>query len=212
MGQAEMAARGVMPAVATWQRLQEPHRGDSLKTRQLRALGHALIRDLDLDKTATAETVCRRLVEVMAERLDSEIRLRFEDLGDADVSGLWAVTADGINVIVVTTTHSWVHRMLIVLHEIAHMLCGHQPAQLTAHEGRALLFPDLSPKMVRIVAGRTGLSRAEEREADRVAGVLTRVLLEWASRQQTEPFPSDGDLGTRAWYAFGYAPEGSHHV
>jgi hypothetical protein len=213
MGRADTAARGAMPAVAKWQRLQESRTGDSLNARQLRNLAHTLIRDLELDTTATAETVCRRLVEVMAQRLNSEIRLRFEDLGDTGVSGLWAVTADGVNVIVATTTHSWVHRMLIVLHEIAHMLCGHQPAQLTAHEGRALLFPDLSSKMVKIVAGRTGLSRAEEREADRVAGVLTRALLEWASQQRIEPFPSDRDgLRTRAWYAFGYAPEQGPHV
>jgi hypothetical protein len=213
MVRADLAARGVMPALAVWRHLQESRTGDSLKARQLRTLGHALIRDLDLDKTATAETVCHRLVQVMAQRLQREIRLRFEDLGDSGVSGLWAVTADGVNVIVVTTTHSWVHRLLIVLHEIAHMLCGHQPAQLTAYEGRALLFPDLSPKMVKIVAGRTGLGRAEEHEADRVAGVLTRALLVWAGQQEIEPFPSDSDgLGTRAWHALGYAPERGHDV
>jgi len=184
-----------------------------LKTRQLRDLRRTLIHDLELDTSATPETVCRRLVQVMAQRRGEEILLRFEDLGDTGVSGLWAVTAEGVNVIVVTTTRSWVHRLLIVLHEIAHMLCGHQPAELTAHEGRALLFPDLSPKTVKIVAGRTGLTRAEEREADRVAGVLTRALLDWAGRQQVEPFPPDGDdLGTRAWYALGYAPERDRHV
>ncbi|MFE0028122.1 hypothetical protein [Amycolatopsis sp. NPDC059021] len=184
-----------------------------MNARQLRKLGRALIHDLDLDTSATAETVCRRLVEVIAQRTQREILLRFDDLGDTGLSGLWAVTADEVNIIVVTTTRSWVHRLLIVLHEIAHMVCGHKPAELTAHEGRALLFPDLSPKMVKIIAGRTGLSRDEEREADRVAGVLTRALLEWAGRQRIEPFPPDGDdLGTRAWYALGYVPERGRHV
>lgn len=179
-----------------------------MKAKHLRELRDGLIRDLDLDESATTETVCVRLCEVMARRLRREIRLRFDDLGDSGTSGLWAVTEDGVHVIIVTTARSWVHRLLILLHEIAHMLCGHQPPQLSAEEGRRLLYPDLSPAMLRILAGRTDLSRREEREADRVAGVLTRALIDWAGRQPQAPARPDGDdLVTRAWYTFGYSPD-----
>lgn len=179
-----------------------------MKAKELRALRDGLIRELDLDRTATTETVCVRLCEVMARRLRREIVLRFDDLGAGGTSGLWAVTEDEVHVIIVTTTRSWVHRLLILLHEIAHMLCGHQPPRLDAEEGRRLLYPDLSPAMLRILAGRTDLSRKEEREADRVAGVLTRALIEWAGRQRHEPpLPDGDDLVTRAWYTFGYSPE-----
>ncbi|MFD1147549.1 hypothetical protein [Saccharothrix hoggarensis] len=179
-----------------------------MKAKELRALSEDLIRDLDLDRSATTEAVCVRLCEVVARRLRREIILRFDDLGAGGTSGLWAVTEDEVHVIIVTTARSWVHRLLILLHEIAHMLCGHRAPRLNAEEGRRLLYPDLSPAMFRILAGRTDLSRRDEREADRVAGVLTRALIDWAGRQPAEPSLPDGDdLVTRAWYSFGYSPE-----
>ncbi len=179
-----------------------------MKAKDLRELRDEVLRELDLDESATTEAVCVRLCEVMARRLRRQIVLRFDDLGAGGTSGLWAVTADGVHVIIVTTARSWLHRLLILLHEIAHMLCGHQPARLDAEEGRRLLYPDLSPSMLRILAGRTNLSRKDEREADRVAGVLTRALIEWAGGQPHQPPRPDGDdLATRAWYTFGYSPE-----
>ncbi|MFJ6676954.1 MAB_1171c family putative transporter [Actinosynnema sp. NPDC091369] len=180
-----------------------------MKAKELRELRDGLIRELDLDGSATTEAVCVRLCEVVARRMRREIVLRFEDLGAGGTSGLWAVTEDEVHVIIVTTARSWVHRLLILTHEIAHMLCGHRPPRLDAEEGRRLLFPDLSPAMLRILAGRTDLSRRDEREADRVAGVLTRALLDRAGRQPHEPARPDGDdLATRAWYTFGY-PSGA---
>ncbi|WP_367127995.1 hypothetical protein [Saccharothrix sp. HUAS TT1] len=182
-----------------------------MRGRELRELSDGLIRELDLDRSATAEAVCVRLCEVVARRLRREVVLRFDDLGGSGTSGLWAVTEDEVHVVIVTTARSWVHRLLILLHEIAHMLCGHRPPRLDAEEGRLLLYPDLSPSMLRILAGRTDLSRKEEREADRVAGVLTRALIEWAGRQPHQPALPDGDdLATRAWYTFGYSPERGH--
>ncbi|QFZ20317.1 M48 family metalloprotease [Saccharothrix syringae] len=179
-----------------------------MKAKDLRELRDELIRDLDLDRSATTETVCVRLCQVMAQRLQREIRLRFDDLGDSGTSGLWAVTEEGVHVVIVTTARSWVHRLLILLHEIAHMLCGHAPPRLDAEEARRLLYPDLSPAMLRILAGRTDLSRRDEREADRVAGVLTRALIDWAGRPPQGSSPPGGDeLATRAWYAFGYSSE-----
>ena len=105
-----------------------------MRAKQLRELRDGLIRDLDLDRSATTEMVCVRLCQVTAQRLGGKIMLRFDDLGDSGLSGLWAVTDDDVHVVIVTTTRSWVHRLVIVLHEIAHMLCGHQPARLDAGE------------------------------------------------------------------------------
>ena len=198
-----------MPALALWRSTRPSEGGgDVMKVRQLRALRDELIRDLDLAPSATTEAVCVRLCEVMAQRMQREIRLRFDDLGPG-LSGLWAVTDDGVHVIIVTTARSWVHRLLILLHEIGHMLCGHRPMQLGAEEARALFFPNLSPTMLRILAGRTTLSRAEEREADQVAGALTQGLIDWTRRQEARPFEADrDDLAVRAWYTLGYTPRG----
>ncbi|MGH3756178.1 hypothetical protein [Actinophytocola sp.] len=179
-----------------------------MKAKQLRALRDELIRDLELDKSATTEMVCVRLCHVMAQRLQRDIKLRFDDLGGGGLSGLWAVTDDDVHVIIVTTTRSWVHRLHIVLHELAHMICGHKPARLDAEEGARLLYPDLSPRMLKTLAGRTDMTRREEREADRVAAALGRGLIEWARQQEVEPFPPEGDGHvTRAWYTFGFSSQ-----
>jgi hypothetical protein len=144
------------------------------------------------------------------------VLLRFGDLGDTGVSGIWALAADRVHVIIVTTTRSWVHRLFILLHEIAHMLCEHPPIQLDADEGRQLLYPDLSQAMLTLVAGRTNLRRTEEREADRLAADLTSALLDWAREQHVRPFggaageQTEDNLATRAWYSLGYSPRGRH--
>lgn len=182
-----------------------------MKSRQIRALGRELVRDLDLDPTASTEAVCVRLCELMASRQGTRVLLRFADLGDGGTSGIWAVTEDGANVIIVTTARSWLHRLFIVLHEIAHMVCGHAPIRLAADEGRRLLYPDLSPRMLTMIAGRTDLRRQEEREADRMAAELARALFDWAREQRVRPFTDDtDDLATRAWYSLGYSPLGRH--
>jgi hypothetical protein len=178
-----------------------------MRSKHIRALRNELIADLDLDKSATTEQLCVRLCQVMADRLERRIQLRFDPLGES-ISGLWAVSNDGTHVVVVTTARSWMHRLVILLHEIAHMLCNHQPATLTDRETHQLFYPDLSPEMLKIVASRTTLSRREEAEADRVAGALARGLHHWANQQDIPAFdPSQElELVTRMYYTLGYTP------
>jgi hypothetical protein len=177
--------------------------------RRLRELRDGLIKDLDLPQGATTETVCTRLVDVMAQRLGREIRLRFDDLGGGEVSGLWAVTDAGVHVIIVTTARSWFHRLHILLHEIAHMLCGHEPMRLSEDHTRALFYPDLGPGMLRILAGRTTLSRRDEREADELAGALAQHLFELARQPDASLIPPDGDNPeTRIWYTMAWPSKG----
>ncbi|MFE0023814.1 hypothetical protein [Amycolatopsis sp. NPDC059021] len=200
-----------MTTVAIWSAPPTRH-GDLMKSREIRRLRNELIDELALDKSATTETVCVRLCEIMAQRLQREIRLRFDDLGDG-VSGLWAVTHDGVHVIVVTTARSWMHRLVILLHEIAHMLCRHEPVTLTSGEARRLFYPDLPPAMLEIIAGRTCMTHHEEIEADILAGELTRGLIHWAGRQDIQPFdPATEDARVaRTWYALGYSPWRGEH-
>lgn len=179
-----------------------------MKAKQLRELSSELIRALDLDPAATTEDVCGRLCEVMAERLGKPVILRFDDLGDSRVSGLWAVTQEGTNVVIVAAVRSWMHRLLILLHEVAHMVCGHRPAPLSAEDGRRLLFPDLPPEMYTMLVGRTDMSEADEREADEVAGALTRELLERAGRRQPDADWSAGiRTATQLGYSLGFSPD-----
>ncbi|MFI7122044.1 hypothetical protein [Amycolatopsis sp. NPDC049868] len=181
-----------------------------MKAKHLRALSSGLIRDLDLDPSATTEDVCGRLCEVMAVRLGEPVNLRFDDLGDSRISGMWVVTEDRTNVIIVAAVRSWMHRLLILLHEVAHMLCGHRPPRLSAEDSHDLLFPDLSPTMLLILASRTDMCEADEREADKVAGALTRELVEWADKVHARlGWPVGGQTVTQLGYSLGFSHDGS---
>ena len=64
------------------------------------------------------------------------------------------------------------HVNLIVLHEIAHMLLGHQGLPAWQHLARQIA-PDVHPGLVRLLLGRSAYASLEEREAETLA---SRVL------------------------------------
>lgn len=66
------------------------------------------------------------------------------------------------------------HAEHILLHEVGHLLCGHEgDAVLEADAVRALV-PDLSADLVRRVLGRTGYTQRQEMEAELLATLLAR--------------------------------------
>jgi hypothetical protein len=86
---------------------------------------------------------------------------------------------------VVSTAHSdWIvyradttelHRRHILLHEAAHLLCGHgdRVGEGTATAAAAeILMPHLSGELVRSVLGRTLYSEPDEREAELLATLI----------------------------------------
>ena len=85
--------------------------------------------------------------------------------------GIWIATDDDDWIFVDQQT-SPLHRQHIVLHELAHMLCGHTAADLPENDMLRRLFPDLSPAMVRTVLGRTSYQSEYEREAELLASLI----------------------------------------
>ncbi|MFD0855722.1 hypothetical protein ACFQ07_26000, partial [Actinomadura adrarensis] len=68
------------------------------------------------------------------------------------------------------------HREHIALHEIGHLLAGHQGG-VGVEDLAGLLLPDLDPALVRAVLGRTSYTSEQEREAEYFATlVLERSL------------------------------------
>ncbi|MEV0614702.1 hypothetical protein AB0I81_15335 [Nonomuraea sp. NPDC050404] len=66
------------------------------------------------------------------------------------------------------------HQEHIILHELAHLLLGHDPARL-----HRIVFPSLDPKMVATVLGQTnylGRTTYEERVEYEAEYVATRIL------------------------------------
>lgn len=104
--------------------------------------------------------------------------------------GLVITTAEA-DLILYSADTSPLHRQHILLHEAAHLVCGHvdaigRAAGTAAEGGRApdpgamggvgagisSLLPHLSPELVRGVLGRTVYSEPQEREAELVASLI----------------------------------------
>ena len=72
------------------------------------------------------------------------------------------------------------HARHIVFHEVGHLLGDHGGGSAAP-----VLFPDLSPELVRRVLGRTTYSDAQEREAEILATLIARRVL--AARRPPRP-------------------------
>lgn len=96
------------------------------------------------------------------------------------------VTTDRADWIVYRADTTAVHRRHILLHEAAHLVCGHAErdgaaappgAPMGAGAGAAAaaaLMPHLSDDLIRNVLGRTVYSEPDEREAELVASLILR--------------------------------------
>ncbi|MFJ9445996.1 ParH-like protein [Kitasatospora sp. NPDC101235] len=97
------------------------------------------------------------------------------------------VTTDEADYIVYSSDTSPLHRQHILLHEVAHLLCGHLgPLGESPFDGASAgeespgvraLVPSLSPALVHRVLGRTVYSEPQEQEAELLASmVLNRAV------------------------------------
>lgn len=79
------------------------------------------------------------------------------------------------------------HREHIIMHEIGHVIFGHDNGGLSVDDVAPLLFPRLDPAIVRRVLGRTATyQRREEAEAETLATMIMRR----ADRDLPAPEPS----------------------
>lgn len=86
------------------------------------------------------------------------------------------VTTDRADYILYATDTTPLHQQHILLHEAAHVICGHYKTAPAASAATRLLLPGLSPALVKRVLGRTAYTEPQEQEAELVASlILTRV-------------------------------------
>jgi hypothetical protein len=91
--------------------------------------------------------------------------------------GLWIATTEADYVYYETGTTPF-HAMSIALHQIAHLLLGHQG--LTAwHDLARWQAPGADPAVVQIVFGRADYSRPEERDAETLASLMLERATAW---------------------------------
>lgn len=113
------------------------------------------------------------------------------------------VTTDRADYIVYAADTTPLHRQHILLHEVAHLLCGHQNASTPLAAAGALL-PRLDPALVRSVLGRTVYGEPQEQEAELVAS----LILSRAAGRRVRPAAAGVGPGLRS--LFGVAGRGGH--
>ncbi|MFE6687049.1 hypothetical protein ACFVFQ_11280 [Streptomyces sp. NPDC057743] len=135
--------------------------------RRCQAVLDSALHELPLPRPFSLETFCTQL----AERRKRPLHLHPLPLQAAqDICGLWLATDTDDHIFFEQRT-SRVHREHIVLHEIGHMLFDHHCAAPDGVDTRRVL-PDLSPRLVQRLLGRTSYTSRQEREAEMFASLM----------------------------------------
>ena len=99
------------------------------------------------------------------------------------------VTTDEADCIFYAADTTPLHQQHILLHEAAHLLCGHHETSATLSAGAtATLLPHLSSSLVQRILGRTVYSEPQEREAE----LLASLIRFRAARDDHAPALADG--------------------
>ena len=136
--------------------------------KRLRQRCEARLRKLNLPDPFDVQSFC----EMLGEQRGRPILLH-PVAGAEGACGVW-VSVPSADLIFYEHDTSPLHQEHIILHEVSHLLCGHEPVPVSTHEISQLLFPDFNLETVRLVLPRGGYSTVEEREAE----VLASLMLE----------------------------------
>lgn len=142
-----------------------------MSLRRLRQQCEARLREIDVPDPFDIETFCARLAERRGRPL--QVLPLPEGVGPEAPCGFWMATHRR-DIVFVEAATSPLHREHIILHEVAHIICGHAEEVPLATFAR--LLPHLDVAMVGRVLGRTSYTTDEEREAELLASlILARV-------------------------------------
>lgn len=151
-----------------------------MSLRKLRQQCEARLRDVDVPDPFDIRAFCSRLAERRGRPL--HVLPLPEGAGTEDPCGMWLATEHDDWVFVEAGT-SPMHREHIILHEVAHMICGHADEVPSGNVAR--LLPHLDAAMLTRVLGRTSYTTDEEREAE----LLASLILARAQRVQLPQEP-----------------------
>jgi hypothetical protein len=127
------------------------------------------LRGVRIPQPFDLDAFCR---EIEARRGRRLLRQAVPGLSTHAPCGLWIGTREADHVFYDPGT-SPLHAEHIVLHELAHILSGHN--LLAGRDGDgplARLFPDLDPAAVTRILGRVGSTTVQEREAEMMASLI----------------------------------------
>jgi hypothetical protein len=168
-----------------------------MNDREIRSRCRRLVDGLDIPVPFDAREVCRR---VGTDR-DRPIHLSALPMPPGVPCGLW-VSTEAADFIFYEEQTSGLHQEHIILHELGHLLCDHEPTTGPAPDISRVLLPNLDPALVSRVLTRSHYSATAEREAEMIAS----LILERANRWQFEPDRAgphdDAGLGRRLRHSF----------
>jgi hypothetical protein len=144
------------------------------------------------------------LTTEVSSRLDRRIDLVGIDMPAGAPYGLTLWTRDDGYVVAYDRKATRVHQDLIIGHELAHILLDHQPVALDDPAAVRLIFPSLSPDLVRRTLRRTGsYGPLEEQEAEMMATLLIGFASHPDERHGTDGLSqADADLCSRLRESF----------
>lgn len=149
--------------------------------KELRKRSVNRLRDLRLPVPFGLQAFC----QVVADSRRRAIVLQPVDGIGGSIMGAWIPTPD-LDLIVYEGGTTKLHRDHIVLHELSHIICGHEPGLLEPGAAESL-FPDFRPEVVRRTLLRHGYSSEDEIEAEVLASVISeRVAALGSAEQQGE--------------------------
>lgn len=149
----------------------------------LRAQCEAKLHELEIPRPFCLRAFC----DAVARHQQHPVLLRPIRTGAA-LCGLWMPTPDG-DLIFYEENTSPLHQTHIILHEIAHLLFGHQPTSVADIAALRSLLPHVSPETLRHILQRTTYSVKDEREAELLASLVLARTMPLERRQRP---PAEG--------------------
>ncbi|HEV7899559.1 MAG TPA: hypothetical protein VGP31_17135 [Planosporangium sp.] len=163
-----------------------------MRTRGLRRRCARLVDTLDIPVPFSAHELCARF----ATQRGRAIELMALSMPAGGPCGVWVAAKDRDFIFFERGT-SPLHQEHIILHEFAHLFCGHTTTSVLAPETSRLLLPNLDPTVVGRVLQRTHYSAEEEREAETAASLVLERANRWRPASEWAAPPESAGIRQR---------------
>lgn len=173
---------------AAGQASAEPDRRKHL--RRLRGRGERRILDLELPTPCDVAALCKMLED----RRNRPIVLVPLPMPASYPCGMW-VAAEVEDLIFYDTNTTSAHQEHIILHELGHIICGHQGVGMLDDTNARRLFPNIDPEVVRDMLMRMNYDDVQEQEAEVVAHLLAERVDHSLRPSDQESVAEEGVIG-----------------
>ncbi|MFJ3283085.1 hypothetical protein [Streptomyces halstedii] len=139
----------------------------------------SILDQLDIPDPFSTDELVRRVAEMRGRPIHLE---SMPGITSEMPCGFW-VALDDMDLIAVEDATSPMHRDHIVLHELSHMLLGHEAGQ----DLHTRLPLRVAPELVSRMLGRTSYENAIEREAETLAGLIASRAAQRSAVDRSTP-------------------------